>query len=83
MKFNRRLGREEVLGSGVLDRKISSRCCEPWSRSAMVAAWLTISTTWATAACARWAKWLKTSSASAWSGWSGGQGAPVHGEAKA
>lgn len=35
--------------------------------SATVAAWSTISTTWATVACVRSAKWPKTCSASAWS----------------
>ena len=72
MKFNRRLGREEVLGSGVLDkRRHCRRAARPWSIFATAAAWWMISITWVTAVCAPWVRWPRTSSASAWCALSG------------
>ena len=51
MKFNRRLGREEITGSACRTRKTSSTCCARWSKSVTVKASSTTSTTSATAVC--------------------------------
>jgi hypothetical protein len=66
MKFNRRVGREEVDRAGVLTKRGHRRRAEGADRSATATAWSTTSTTSATVACVRSAKWPRTSSASAW-----------------
>ena len=66
MKFNRRVGREELTGASTLSNEDIVAVIRSWSSCATAAARSTTSTTSATAACARWANWPRTSSVPVW-----------------
>jgi hypothetical protein len=66
MKFNRRVGREEITGSGRAEQGRHHRGHEDLIDIRNGNGTWTTSTTWATAACAASAKWPRTPSASAW-----------------
>jgi len=72
MKFNRRLGREETEGPGILydgkyfkqrDDEESKALVEKYDDTSDIVE------VWATAASAAWARWPRTSSAWVWCGW--------------
>jgi DNA-directed RNA polymerase subunit beta len=66
MKFNRRLGRDEITGDGILSREDIVDVLQTLVVSATARAWSMISITSVTAASAASARWPRTSSASAW-----------------
>jgi DNA-directed RNA polymerase subunit beta len=71
MKFNRRVGRDESTGPGVLTKEDIIDALRTLMEIRNGAARSTTSTTWATAACAASARWPRTPSASASCGSSG------------